>query len=80
MTYMGWQLNTKNIPESFSDGLKWYISKYGMPPQILVEVSPRLEQVPLPDGMRIVVKVERILQPNVILIANNEEVQTDPNA
>lgn len=78
--YMGWQLNMKNVPGSLSDGLERYFSKYGRPPQILIEVSPKLENVVLPEGLNIVVRSERILLKNVILITSNEEVSSDQNS
>jgi len=69
---MGWQLNMKDVGQSISDALQHYIKKYGQPPQILLEVSNKLEEVPLPDGMNIVVQSLRVPK-NILFVGEIHE-------
>jgi len=70
--YLGWQM-TKDVKQSISDALTRYYEKFGFPPQVL-EVSDKLTEVPLPDGMQIVVKVHR-MPINILLIGDENETQ-----
>ena len=63
----GWQLDIKNTNKSIYDALNFYINKYGLPPQILLEVSDKLEKVSLHEGMNIVKKSIRVPK-NIIFI------------
>jgi len=69
---MGWQLsNMKQVDQGVSDALAHYIKKYGNPPQLLLEVSDKLEPVSLPDGMNIVVQSIRVPK-NIIFIGQSD--------
>ena len=58
--YLGWQMDMKDTKQSISDALKRYYEKFGLPPQIL-EVSDKfVEDVPIPDGMNLVIRVHRM--------------------
>lgn len=74
MIYFAWQISMKNINDSVSIALQRYISKYGLPEQILLEKSDKLEEVSLPDGMNIVMRSVRIPK-NLILIGETNETQ-----
>ena len=67
---MGWQLNMKQDNFGIPIALEHYIKKYGMPPQLLLEVSDKLEKVSLPEGMNIVQKAIRVPK-NIIFIGEN---------
>ena len=69
---MGWQLNLKQDNYGIPTALEFYIKKYGMPPQLLLEVSDKLEKVSLPDGMKIVKKAIRVPK-NIIFIGSTED-------
>ena len=70
---MGWQLNLKQEDYGISTALAHYIKKYGMPPQLLLEVSDQLEKVSLPDGMNIVQKSIRVPKNIIFIGASNEQ-------
>ncbi len=55
-----WMPSNKFTAENIDNALRYYIKKYGMPPQILLEVSDKLEEFSLPDGMNIVVQSFRM--------------------
>ncbi len=67
MIMMGWQLNLKQDDYGIPVALQYYINKYGLPSEILLEVSDKLEKVNLPDDMNIVVKAIRVPK-NIIFI------------
>ena len=69
---MGWQLNMKQEDYGIPAALNFYIKKYGEPPQILLEVSDKLEKISLPDGMNIVKKSIRVPK-NIIFIGSTED-------
>ena len=69
LIYEGFQIDLKNTAQEISIALQQYIQKHGLPEQILLESG--LESVPLPEGMNIVVKSERIPK-NIILIGSME--------
>ena len=64
-----WMPSNRDISKNISDALDYYIKKYGKPPQILLEVSDKLEKVSLPDGMNIVVQSFRMPK-NIIHIGD----------
>ena len=72
---MGWQLNLKQEDYGITAALNYYINKYGLPPQILLEVSDKLEKVSLPDGMNIVKKAIRVPKNIIFIGALNETSQ-----
>ena len=67
--YNGYQLNMKNVPQEVSEVLQQYQRKYGQPPEILETSLPEL---PLPDGMSLVVRRHE-LPKNIILIVVPEK-------
>jgi len=68
--YFGWQMDTKNVQQSISDALQRYYAKFGLPPQIIL-VSDKLEEVPLPENMELIVKVQRVPK-NILMIGDSE--------
>lgn len=74
--YRGWQMNLKNsLQDEVQTALQEYLRKHGKPPQIL-EVSTKLEQVELPEGMNVVVQAVR-LPKNIILLGFEDVATTD---
>jgi len=72
ITYRIWQMNPKNtITAEISNAVQNYINKMGVPPHIL-EYSDQLENVILPDGMKIVTSAVRIPK-NILLIGVQDE-------
>jgi hypothetical protein len=69
--YFGYQMNMKDTKQSISDALQSYYKRFGMPPQIL-EVSDKLQEVPVPDGMKLVVRIHR-MPINILLIGDDHE-------
>ena len=65
-------MNPKNtITAEISNAVQNYINKMGVPPHIL-EYSDQLENVILPDGMKIVTSAVRIPK-NILLIGVQDE-------
>lgn len=73
MVYRGWQVQDMKQPlsKNLDDALQNYIQKHGLPTQILLEVSDQLPEVPLPEGMNIVIKSVRIPK-NIIFVGEME--------
>ena len=69
MDFRGWQFSEKEpISQSVRDALNNYISRYGLPDQILLETG-MAEELPLPDGMSVVVR--RVSLPKNILLVGD---------
>lgn len=64
--FLGWQLRMDDPKQSVSDALERYYKRFGYPPQILL-VSDKLEEASLPDGMNLVVKVQRVPK-NILML------------
>lgn len=71
MTYRAWQTGKNSTPEEISLAVQNFITKFGFPPSVL-EVSDRLEEVELPEGLQVVVSAVRI--PKNILLLGSEEI------
>lgn len=73
MNFRGWQFSEKEpISQSVRDALDNYISRYGLPDQILIETGMSLKELPLPEGMNIVVRSVS-LPKNIILVGDMSE-------
>lgn len=75
---MGWQIGSYSLSDNVAHALQKYIDKYGQPPSILIEHNPLVsfQDVPLPVGMNIVLRAERVVLPSMLLIgATNESSQ-----
>lgn len=73
MNFRGWQFSEKEpISESVRDALDNYISRYGLPDQILIETGTSPKELPLPEGMNIVVRSVS-LPKNILLIGDMSE-------
>ena len=67
-----WMPSNQDVSKNVSTALQYYIKKYGEPPQILLEVSDKLEEFSIPDGMNIVVQSFRMPK-NIIHIGVSNE-------
>ena len=67
-TYRAWQCNSKlSLSDNIYQAIQNYISKYGIPAQIL-EVSDQLDESIVPPAeMKLVIKVVRIPK-NILLL------------
>ena len=65
MIYTAWQFDNVPLDENVRNALDSYIEKNGLPEQILLETG--LKELPIPEGMNIVVKTVSIPK-NVLLI------------
>lgn len=71
ISYRGWQFSEKEpISESVKDALDNYIKRNGLPKQILLETGIG-EELPLPEGLNIVVRVVDLPR-NVLLVGKLE--------
>lgn len=74
--YMGYQLSEKaSLSDNVANAIQTYIKKYGNPPTIVVEHNPALKfvDVPLPVGLRIVLRAQRVVLPSMLLIGETNE-------
>lgn len=72
---MGWQLSKASLSENVNNAIQRYVEKYGLPSEILVEHNPSLQfkDVPLPVGMNIVLRAQRVVLPSMLLIGESNE-------
>lgn len=68
--FRAWQTGKGTTQDEISNAVKIFIEKHGFPPQIL-EVSDKLEQVELPEGLQLVKNVVRI--PKNIMLVGTED-------
>lgn len=73
--FMGWQMSKAPLSDNVANAIQRYIEKYGSPPTIVVEHNPKvqLQDVPLPVGLNIVLRAERIVLPSMLLIGESNE-------
>ena len=76
--YRAWQTGKASTTEEISLAVQNFINKFGYPPSVL-EVGQGLENVVLPEGLRVVVSAVRI--PKNIMLAGGmkEEESYDGN-
>lgn len=73
MNFRGWQFSEKEpISQSVRDALDNYISRFGLPDQILIETGMLPKELPLPEGMNIVVRSVS-LPKNILLVGDMSE-------
>lgn len=74
MNFRGGQFSEKEpISQSVRDALNNYISRYGLPSQILLETGMLPKELPLPDGMNIVVRSVS-LPKNIFLVGDLSDI------
>ena len=69
--FRGWQTSKGTTQQEISNAVALFIEKYGFPPQVL-EVSDKLEQVELPEGLQLVKNVIRVPK-NIMLIGVEDD-------
>lgn len=71
--YLGWQLRMDELEKSISDALNSYYKRFGYPPQILL-VSRKLEEVPVPKNLNLVIRTQRVPK-NILMLGTGDDEQ-----
>lgn len=66
-----WQTGRGTTTQEISSAVQLFIKKHGFPPQV-IEVSDKLENVVLPEGLQMVKNIVRIPK-NIMLVGEVEE-------